>query len=663
MAIELAMVRFVGAGLSMWATGLGITVPNGAISNGLRLIDGLSSTRAQETTDLLANMTSRIWADLRQTSVSMEDAERCISDLPEILDVVRLDPELLRSAIAQAEAGMFEDGDVSDVARHLSAELASKFRTTAYSQDPRFQSLLSFVLLEWLFAGLLDNHDRIAVLIPAMSQMFSPSSKDTYIEHGNGSTDAEPLVSADESNGLSEVIARLSEDSGLDGKAIAELIRLGGYDRSRLSTIPSELKAQVESCCAFIDQLNSVGDTMAMDNALCDVLNSAATAMACGNFSEVADRLKKAEHGAAARLPRSKGNQTRLPLEQTYELLALKTMRAKYYEIVRSWRNAAVHYQAASSLLPDNVRYERWRLMTKCAQALGRYGATDNDTDALIEATQIYAEAGGLLSEQDNPMEWAAVHLDVGRVLMLIGKREGRPARFLAAALHFKPAADVLLRASAHTEWAKAELALAQALKAQGEVQGDVVTLTDAVSCFRKAMGIVTRDRDLEVWAEAQCGLGATLQRICEETDDLSKLPAAIEALELVLKLSTTVSRRFVAEAEAAMARAKIQLAFASSDMSHLEAAIDLLKSARAAMSVDVSTTELADIECNLGLAIWSLNATGDRDTADLRMAVAVFESALTRYEAQGDEMNIEAVRERISELNDLMVHESLPAA
>jgi tetratricopeptide (TPR) repeat protein len=228
--------------------------------------------------------------------------------------------------------------------------------------------------------------------------------------------------------------------------------------------------------------------------------------------------------------------------------------------------------------------------------------------------------------------------------------------------LHFKPAADVLLRAEEHVDWARAELLLAQALKSQGDVQGDVVTLRDAVSGFRKAMGILTRDRDMAAWAEAQCGLGATLQRICEETGDFSDLPTAIEALEFVLKLKPVVDWRVIADAEAAMARAKILLASARSDMHQLEQAISLLKNAREAMARDVSTMDLADVERCLGSALWSFEEARGAD-ADLAEAAAVFESALKRYEAQDDDVNVEMLRERIAVLHDQMGVESAPAA
>ncbi|MGH1418968.1 MAG: hypothetical protein ACRBCJ_08950 [Hyphomicrobiaceae bacterium] len=686
MAIELAMVRFIGAGVSMWATGLGLSVPSGAISDGSRLIYNLTGTHRETTTDILSDMKSRILSQVRQTDVSQQEVESCLAVLPELLDNLRLDPDLLHSAVVQAEVEQFSDGDISEIARHLSSELSALMRNSSYSQDPRLQSPLAFVLMEWLFECLLLNHESIVALKPAIARCllsFDDASGAKTIQKGklgrqkrsnNELSDGAVAQSelgvenSDEQNcdsgkeGLREfqdLISRVIEGTGLSELAIAGLIRAGYGENCNLT----ELKQQARSCRALIEQLHGVGATIGMDKDLCEALEGTADALACGDFSDAGERLKRAELMAASKLPRSNDCREKLSLEKTYEYLALKTLRAKYHEILMSWREAAVLYQSACSLLPDTARYERWRLMTKCAEALGKFGKTQNNTDALIEATRVYAEAGGLLLEQDDPREWAGVHLDIGKVLMLLGKREGRPARFLAAALHFKPAADVLVRISSHKDWAKAQLLLAQALKAQGEVQGDVVTLGDAVSCYRKAMGVISRDSDLEAWAETQCGLGATLQRIGEETDDSSELETAMQALQSVLKYSSDISSQVVAEAEAAMARAKIQLAFERSDIGQLQSAIALLNNARKAMARDVSTSDLAEIECNLGLAIWSLAQSDGHEGTDLALAVEAFQSAAMRYEAQGDEMNVQAVRERIAELNALIAPESVPAA
>lgn len=335
--------------------------------------------------------------------------------------------------------------------------------------------------------------------------------------------------------------------------------------------------------------------------------------------------------------------------------LAWRILRGKLAELSADWRTAARHYALARTLVPTGCRQLCGPLLQRQAGALVAHGVRHDDEKVLIEAAQVYAEAGGFLSETLAPIEWAQAHVDLGHLMLVLGERESRPERFLAAALHFKPAVDVFSRQHDLDRWAQAQIGLALALKRSGEFQGDVVTLGDAAFAFRAALGRLTKDRAPQEWADAQLGLGETLVRIAEETGETDGLAKAIPALRAALAQPRDVAPSFdVTAAQAALGRAYVSLGTQQQDGLMLQEAISLLESALDSGGGALSASEHAVIEQVRGTALWSLgeNRASQRLLEDAMRAKL---NAAELYESLGDVAAVNRLREDVGDLaNDL---------
>lgn len=211
---------------------------------------------------------------------------------------------------------------------------------------------------------------------------------------------------------------------------------------------------------------------------------------------------------------------------------ALLAARARLASLDGELREAARLYQRAVRYWPREDRIGRWQIKISQARQLVELGRLPGgDNSVLCEAAQVYAAAGGLISECDCPLGWAEASLELGLLLLELGNRESRPERYLAAALHFMPAIDVFTREKAMDGWARSQLGLAHALRGQAAQQGDVVIAREAVFAYRAALGILTEDGTPELWHHARSAFADTLVMIAEEAGDHASLKMAIDQL------------------------------------------------------------------------------------------------------------------------------------
>ncbi len=661
MSLELAMVRFVGAGLSLWATGMGLRVPQGHVSNNLPFIDKLSREAPEDTPDVLANITARIWSDLGQTEISMTDVKHHIQALPELLESCRPDAKLFSAAIGQAEFVPCENHDFTHLSRHISSQFSEAFRESDVYERHELKPPLTFFLITWLFQSLLANNNRISNLRPALEKILQDLPVDsenvddkdeelTSVAETKAETAALEEEERDKTKAVTAIIDKVETNTGFDRQLLQRLA--AHYDKENL-TFPSysEFERDARSYDHLVSQLNAIGQEDYIEEYLRLSFVEAAQTLLQGGFIDAAQVLQQAELIAAEHLPRIGLSGEPIALEESYPLLTVKTLRAKYFEVMHHWHDAATGYEKACRLLPVGARYERWSLLMKCASALAHQGENESSIEVLTRASQVYVEAGDLVSEQENPKEWAETQLDIGRVLLMIGKRENRPNRYLAASSHCKSASDAFLRKGALHDWARSELMLGKSLKGQGDIQADVAILREAVSCFGNALKVFSKDEDLELWAQAQCGLGMCLQRICQETEKLDDMPEALNALEHVIKVSDDIDGNLAIEADAAMARGQILVASETQDKVLLENAVGMLKLAKVKMAGTSSSFELAELERSLGVAMWGLGKVRGNNATDLVEAMSAFQSALAHYQSSEDKANAELVREKITEL------------
>lgn len=667
--MDVALVACIGAGLTLWSSGIDDDIPDGTYARGVAVVRGLAQHGDREKVDqLVSQLVGEIWLEWRNSRRSRTVLIEHLLQLPAIVDAHRPDPSVVTGAIAEAGKIRRGGGSVDLVAHRLASDIILGARTAGDIAERQLDETLCFFLLSRLLSSLLARNDALLALRPAFDATFgrareaaAPAKSDTVRASGNMT----PPISPEPQLGAvgSETPQRASHAIAADIQRIADefFIPVLALDAaaSRLATQSSEPASlteieQTASCCAEIFARISAAPPQAL-------LAVVAEALERGELAAAEDLLADGEAvskalGSLSADETARAEPTFDAVQQNFEhSLAWRILRGQLAELASDQRNAARHYAYARTMVPPGARQLCGPLLQRKAGALVAHGIRHDDEKALIEAAQVYAEAGGFLSESLVPLEWAQAHVDLGHLMLVLGERESRPERFLAAALHFKPAVDVFSRHHDLDRWAQAQIGLAMALKRSGEFQGDVVTLGDAAFAFRAALGRLTKDRAPQDWADAQLGLGETLVRIAEETGDTDALEKAVPALKAALAQPREVAPSLdVTSAQAALGRAYASLGSQQQDDVMLQDAISLLESALASGSRALSTAEQAVIEQVRGTALWSL---GEK-RASVRLlddAMRAKLNAVEIYEQMGEFAVAGRIREDLDDLSNVI--------
>lgn len=326
---------------------------------------------------------------------------------------------------------------------------------------------------------------------------------------------------------LHAVAADIATATGMSDDLVALLVERIRATRACEHDITDELPEAVAEALETIGAIEAMRDLVGDEDTL-DV-----------RLGEIAEHLRRGDFAAArAMLAIVAGGVERSTIPQRQRLIReLKAAMAAVEALVGNWREASRRYAEAAEAWPREDRLTRWRLKRAEGSALAAGARTDPQAPrvaGLCRAAQVLAAAGGLVSEQDCPGEWAEANLHLGRLLLELADLECRPERYLAAALHFKPAIEVFAREGTSEPWARAQLALGHALRGQASFQRDIVTLKDAAFAYRATLGVVTRATDSRRWLEARAALAEVLSQIGAESGDVG---AIHEATEIVLPL------------------------------------------------------------------------------------------------------------------------------
>lgn len=450
---------------------------------------------------------------------------------------------------------------------------------------------------------------------------------------------------------VDEHVTRLCHDLGLPRALLECLIEAQRHTGFGDQQIAASLDETAASVVETLDGLRQLPDFVGADEALEAQLNDCAAVVRDGRLAEAAAKLDD----VIASL--SRPSSMRLALRQSDLLVGTTVARARIAGHLSAWREASVLYRKASRACAASDRMQRWRMKLGEGRALVRLaelpGAT---TTELTQATQVFAEAGGITSEIDHPLEWAEANLELGALLLRLGDRQCRPERFLAAALHFKPALDVLTNMRAMDGWARAQIGLAHALRGQGSFQGDVVTLGDAVFAYRAALGILTRGMTPELWYEASAALGEALVRISEETGDHELLQEAMDILMPLAALdAASASGRTHTLASLALGRGILLLVEfdggSDSDVDMLNEALVLVEGALRAPVRHLNALERARGQRIRGTLLGHLAfATGSE--ALLERAIDTKSRAATLYRALENEPEADQLLRELDELS-----------
>ncbi len=623
--MDVALVAYIGSGLALWSSGVDGDIPDDMFTNGVDVVRGLAQHGDRAGVEgLVAGVVGEIWQEWRNSRRKRQVLVSHLEHLPELIAAHRPSSSTITSAIAEARRIRRNGGSVELVAHRVASDIILGARTTGELTARELDETLCFFLLSRLMSSLLARNDTLLAMRAAFDATFGRAPR--AAANGNAAETSESLpppatsavqpVQADAVS--SDSVAANCSSNIIDGTVahVAETfvvpVQALQFASSRMAALGGGMPGaeELEETASLLADL-ATRIAAAPPEALLAVV---AEALERGAITEIDDLLADGEAAAshANTVPLDETARAAMNFETVQctftQPMAWRIMRAQFAELTSEWLSAARHFAYARTMVPPGARQLCGPLLKRQAGALVSHGIHHHEEKVLIEAAQVYAEAGGFLSETQAPLEWAQAHVDLGHLMLVLGEREIRPERFLAAALHFKPAVDVFSRLHELDRWAQAQIGLAHALKRTGEFQGDVVTLGDAAFAFRAALGRLTKDRSPQDWADAQLGLGETLVRIAEETGEPETLAKAVPALKAALaQPRETVPSLDVTSAQAALGRAYVSLDAHQQDDILLQDAISLLESALASGSRALSHSELAVIEQVRGTALWSL--------------------------------------------------------
>lgn len=653
-AIQVALVDFVGAGLVFWSFGVDGDVPGRAYTGGLDLIRRLAAAGASPDIEKLVDQTVRdLWKEWRQSKRSRAMFDDHIAALTLIMDAHRLNPTHIMSGIVEAGQIRRSGGSVETVAHRLASDIILKARSAGALTDAGLDETLSFFLLVRLIASLLSQFDTLQVLRPTLCAVLGRPLPAETLSLVRAAIPVAPATVVVAKRVPAPNVVAIADQFGipvatLDAAVAAEC---STYGREIVSH--GDIEEKAIACTrlqAHLAEMLADASAAGRDD-LVQRLERAQRELLTGDLRAVELSLAQCDAAGAVEQPVAMDPGVTL----ASPAIGLPVARARLAEFAGDWPQAARHYAAAYAYIaPSDLLLRRQTLLWQ-AEALVAQGTRAGDDRALMTAAQTYAEVCALVSEEAAPLAWAHAHVDLGNLLLVLGNREHRPERFLAAALHFKPAVDVFSRLHAMEDWGHAQFGLAQSLKATGEFQGDVIALGDAAFAYRAALGVLTKDRTAEDWAAAQFGLGETLVRLAEETGEGDQLKEAVLAIKAALALSPAGSRGVeAARGQAALGRAYVALAGQRDDQALLQEAISLLESALASGGRALTASEIAALHHVRGSALWALGES----RASVRLlddAVRAKLAALEFHDSAGDVLASSRLREDLDDLADVI--------
>lgn len=623
--MEVVLVRFVGAGLALALSGHTARIPRHCIPEGLALVAQLSGYSGALLRTLLDMSARDILQGWRQGHVPDAVAVQHMETLPALVEKHGPSSEDWAHALSLLPANGLRRKLADGLAQELAADTVAAASSAGAIQRSALLVQVSMTLLHRLFAAMLSHDDDVKALLPVAERLFDPLAAGTGEALQFAMARYAPSLCP---QALLEALVKADQAKGIPDADIAAQVEGRAY-------VCQELMKEAK---AFKDlQFDPIRIADAEDILAC---------LTAGDIASADDKLTQLEDQGRPVLDLADGS------SGDKEAMLLRMLRAKLNEAQGDFLGAARHYGFARRFCPTYDVRGRWQVMMRQAAALSRHGIHTGEIKSLFEAAQVHAEAGGLLQEQDAPMEWATAHVELGNLLLNLAEHEGRPERYLAAGLHFKPAVDVFSKLGATDDWALAQLGLAHALKGQGEHQGDPVILGDAAFAYRAAIGMLHRGRAPADWTAAHAGLGSSLVRIAEETGQSGLMDEAITSLKSAL---ASMKRSEAKPLEAALGRAYVVLAAEKDDISALQNAVDRLNRALEPSTPAIPDDEQAMLVRLLGSSLWALaEAAGDR--AGLETALSTLKSARERFEKLADEERAQSVAKEIATLDATLV-------
>ncbi len=678
--MEVALAGLVGAGLALVYEGLEGAVPDGAVEHGFELIRHISVERPEIGVALTQTIVADIWQGWKQAQLPHDVALRHIQALPRLMDRFRSSDDVLLGGIANARAASRDDEIAAPVTQSAHVASAIIGRATAAGALVEFglDAATTTFFLERLLARLLPDETLFVTLRPLLLRYVQGSSWQVHgdaqnaVDQAHGDAEetaasniprahpaaappaspaaiAGPLAMAPTPTAPSHaaLMARIAGEVGVPLAALrphadAAAARIGALSESWLVHIAEGLK---EVLLQLTAPPASHPDAVA-------IKLQAGRSLAAGDSAAADALLGRAEdvYLRAATLDLAVAHRCLADAADT------RAIRAEIEELGGHFRRASRHYANASRCLPDADRKGRRGFLMRQASALAAHGKIANETTALSEAAQVYADAGRLLAMHEAPLDWALAHLDLGRILMQLGNLEGRRERFMAAGQHFKSAADVLVKLDQAEHWSHAQLGLADALKAHGEIQGDIAALSEAAFAYRAALDVINRDFRPREWTGASFRLAATLVRMDQETGGTTHHNEAVVVLRAVLAAPQDMTVPAIRSGAVAMlVQALLTLSRVRGEAWLEEEAISVLRGGQSIVMPTLEAPMRAGLNDHLGAILYAVGARRGHsglisEAAEMKLA------ALDYYDFNGQDAQAGRIRGELDAMENAIV-------
>lgn len=631
--MEAALLNLIGVALALAAGAQRNDSGSRAADDGRAVISRCLEHKVPELATIIERIAADVWQDLTASALNNEEAAAHLTRL-----TATITSRGARDRVNVEDALDSPAESAASMAQRLAAAFMAENAIAASDQasdDGKASQRLLQILLSSMQSALTASPKSLTAIARALGDAEAPS----------------PILPAPKAESFAETRARLAHETGLSPslvEALAERQRLAGRPEA---AVRAALTDSIVDAIELLTQMMALVDKAGSDDALESELLDTAQQIRTGSFHAALQQLS-----ALARHLEKRPNPARLDSPGFAFLPALHAARALLASLDADWREAARLYEHAVQAWPREDRLQRWKLKLRQARQLVALGMLPQARGAVLcEAAQTFAAAGGLVSERDCPLPWAEASLELGTLLLLLGDRDSKPERYLAAALHFKPALEVFTREKATDGWARSQIGLAHALRGQGSFQGDVVILNEAAFAYRASLGILTEAATPELWHEARFCLAETLLRIGEET---GKFEPVQEAIDLLLPIrdnkGAALPDRVRALAQSALGRAMLFLAEQDQDTVSddvvLTEATTLLEGALDADAKSLTALESARGECALGRVHWLLRSGHDRPV-HITKAIAATSRARAIYESLDDVIAAEALQQDLDEM------------
>jgi tetratricopeptide (TPR) repeat protein len=167
--------------------------------------------------------------------------------------------------------------------------------------------------------------------------------------------------------------------------------------------------------------------------------------------------------------------------------------------------------------------------------SLATFGKRDAGTDHLEQAVDAYRATLSEHTQERVPLDWAATQHNLGAVLGMLGERSIGTERLEQAVAAFRAALTEWKQGRAPQEWTMAQMNLGIILATIGYREGGTARLEQAVDAFRAALTERKQDREPQDWAATQHCLGSALAMVGERETGTARLEQAVVAYRAAL--------------------------------------------------------------------------------------------------------------------------------